>query len=60
MAATKENPIIFYDIMATEGSWSPNTYKTKFVGHAYTLLSAAEIKPPTVRLADLQRPTIPC
>ncbi|KAH7338090.1 hypothetical protein B0J17DRAFT_660724 [Rhizoctonia solani] len=29
MAATKENPIIFYDIHSNEGSWSPNTYKTR-------------------------------
>ncbi|KAG8682625.1 hypothetical protein FRC09_016637 [Ceratobasidium sp. 395] len=29
MAATKENPIVFYDVMATGGPWSPNTYKTR-------------------------------
>jgi len=29
MAATKENPIIFYDIPAAGGSWSPNSYKTR-------------------------------
>ncbi|CAE7084150.1 unnamed protein product [Rhizoctonia solani] len=30
MAATKENPIIFYDIADGQGkSWSPNTYKTR-------------------------------
>ncbi|KAG8746506.1 hypothetical protein FRC10_004640 [Ceratobasidium sp. 414] len=29
MAATKENPIIFYDILATGGAWSPNTFKTR-------------------------------
>ncbi|KAG8688987.1 hypothetical protein FRC11_004359 [Ceratobasidium sp. 423] len=29
MAATKENPIIFYDILSQHGTWSPNTYKTR-------------------------------
>ncbi|KDN37606.1 hypothetical protein RSAG8_10011, partial [Rhizoctonia solani AG-8 WAC10335] len=29
MAATKENPIIFYDIYSKDGPWSPNTYKTR-------------------------------
>ncbi|KAF8604618.1 hypothetical protein BDV93DRAFT_605920 [Ceratobasidium sp. AG-I] len=29
MAATKENPIIFYDIGAPGGYWSTNTYKTR-------------------------------
>ncbi|CAE6394512.1 hypothetical protein BN14_04703 [Rhizoctonia solani AG-1 IB] len=29
MAATKENPIIFYDILSEHGYWSPNTYKTR-------------------------------
>ncbi|CAE6461107.1 unnamed protein product [Rhizoctonia solani] len=29
MAATKENPIIFYDILSEHGTWSPNTYKTR-------------------------------
>ncbi|KAG9104793.1 hypothetical protein FRC06_009262 [Ceratobasidium sp. 370] len=30
MAATKENPIIFYDLVGKDGiSWSPNTYKTR-------------------------------
>ncbi|CAE6501345.1 unnamed protein product [Rhizoctonia solani] len=29
MAATKENPIVFYDILSEHGSWSPNTYKTR-------------------------------
>ncbi|KAF8604658.1 hypothetical protein BDV93DRAFT_522358 [Ceratobasidium sp. AG-I] len=29
MAATKENPIVFYDILATDGHWSPSTYKTR-------------------------------
>ncbi|KAG9120226.1 hypothetical protein FRC07_004364 [Ceratobasidium sp. 392] len=30
MAATKENPIIFYDIVAKDGEyWTPNPYKTR-------------------------------
>ncbi|KAJ1305359.1 hypothetical protein OPQ81_000374 [Rhizoctonia solani] len=29
MAASKENPIIFYDIYSKDGPWSPNTYKTR-------------------------------
>ncbi|QRV89959.1 glutathione S-transferase [Ceratobasidium sp. AG-Ba] len=30
MAATPENPIIFYDIVAKDGSyWTPNTFKTR-------------------------------
>ncbi|CAE7222296.1 unnamed protein product [Rhizoctonia solani] len=29
MAATKENPIIFYDIYSQTGPWSPSTYKTR-------------------------------
>ncbi|EUC65050.1 glutathione S-transferase, partial [Rhizoctonia solani AG-3 Rhs1AP] len=30
MAATKENPIIFYDLVGANGkSWSPNPYKTR-------------------------------
>ncbi|CAE6530460.1 unnamed protein product [Rhizoctonia solani] len=30
MAATKDNPIIFYDLVAADGSsWSPNPYKTR-------------------------------
>ncbi|CAE6485262.1 unnamed protein product [Rhizoctonia solani] len=29
MAATKENPIIFYDILSLKGSWSPYTYRTR-------------------------------
>ncbi|KAH7338343.1 hypothetical protein B0J17DRAFT_420783 [Rhizoctonia solani] len=29
MAATKENPIIFYDIFSQTGPWSPSTYKTR-------------------------------
>ncbi|EUC65041.1 glutathione S-transferase, putative [Rhizoctonia solani AG-3 Rhs1AP] len=29
MAATKENPIVFYDILSEHGYWSPNTYKTR-------------------------------
>ncbi|KAG8679884.1 hypothetical protein FRC08_016674 [Ceratobasidium sp. 394] len=29
MAATKQNPIIFFDIMAKAGPWSPNTWKTR-------------------------------
>ncbi|KAG8692564.1 hypothetical protein FRC09_011112 [Ceratobasidium sp. 395] len=30
MTATKENPIIFYDLTGKDGiSWSPNTYKTR-------------------------------
>ncbi|KAG8687799.1 hypothetical protein FRC08_011757, partial [Ceratobasidium sp. 394] len=30
MAATKENPIVFYDLVGKDGiSWSPNTYKTR-------------------------------
>ncbi|KAJ1307256.1 hypothetical protein OPQ81_001369 [Rhizoctonia solani] len=29
MAATKNNPIIFYDILSEHGTWSPNTYKTR-------------------------------
>ncbi|KAF8717695.1 Glutathione S-transferase, N-terminal domain, partial [Rhizoctonia solani] len=29
MAATKENPIIFYDILSEHGTWSCNTYKTR-------------------------------
>ncbi|QRW07289.1 glutathione S-transferase [Ceratobasidium sp. AG-Ba] len=29
MAATKENPIVFYDIFSKQGPWSPNTYKTR-------------------------------
>ncbi|KAJ1307257.1 hypothetical protein OPQ81_001370 [Rhizoctonia solani] len=29
MAATQENPIIFYDILSEHGTWSPNTYKTR-------------------------------
>ncbi|KAJ1307255.1 hypothetical protein OPQ81_001368 [Rhizoctonia solani] len=29
MAATKENPIILYDVLSQHGTWSPNTYKTR-------------------------------
>ncbi|CAE6423092.1 unnamed protein product [Rhizoctonia solani] len=29
MAATKENPIIFYDVLSEHGTWAPNTYKTR-------------------------------
>ncbi|CAE6469430.1 unnamed protein product [Rhizoctonia solani] len=29
MAATKANPIVFYDIYSKDGPWSPNTYKTR-------------------------------
>ncbi|KAG9122144.1 hypothetical protein FRC07_001605 [Ceratobasidium sp. 392] len=29
MAATKQNPIIFFDILAKAGPWSPNTWKTR-------------------------------
>ncbi|KAL5635163.1 hypothetical protein ACGC1H_003005 [Rhizoctonia solani] len=29
MAATKENPIILYDILSEHGTWSPNTYKAR-------------------------------
>ncbi|KAH7342045.1 hypothetical protein B0J17DRAFT_649234 [Rhizoctonia solani] len=29
MAATKENPVIFYDILSEHGTWSPNTYKAR-------------------------------
>ncbi|CAE6461118.1 unnamed protein product [Rhizoctonia solani] len=29
MAATRENPIIFYDILSQHDTWSPNTYKTR-------------------------------
>ncbi|KAH7342044.1 hypothetical protein B0J17DRAFT_704531 [Rhizoctonia solani] len=29
MAATKENPVIFYDLLSEHGPWSPNTYKTR-------------------------------
>ncbi|CAE6423100.1 unnamed protein product [Rhizoctonia solani] len=29
MAASKENPIILYDILSEHGTWSPNTYKTR-------------------------------
>ncbi|QRV75260.1 glutathione S-transferase [Ceratobasidium sp. AG-Ba] len=29
MAATKQNPIVFYDIVSKFGPWSPNTWKTK-------------------------------
>ncbi|KAF8600094.1 hypothetical protein BDV93DRAFT_589894 [Ceratobasidium sp. AG-I] len=29
MAATKENPIIFYDIGGLNGYWAPNPYKTR-------------------------------
>ncbi|KAG8711186.1 hypothetical protein FRC08_016217, partial [Ceratobasidium sp. 394] len=29
MAATIDNPIVFYDIFSTERPWSPSTYKTR-------------------------------
>ncbi|KAF8604620.1 hypothetical protein BDV93DRAFT_440373 [Ceratobasidium sp. AG-I] len=29
MAATKQNPIIFFDILSKVGPWSPNTWKTR-------------------------------
>ncbi|KAG8736523.1 hypothetical protein FRC10_009222 [Ceratobasidium sp. 414] len=34
MAATKANPIVFYDIFSNQGPWSPNTYKTRYGNYA--------------------------
>ncbi|CAE6501203.1 unnamed protein product [Rhizoctonia solani] len=51
MAATIENPIIFYDIYSQNGPWSPSTYKTRLtlnykrLPYRVEYLSIADIEP---------------
>ncbi|KAF8686420.1 Glutathione S-transferase, N-terminal domain [Rhizoctonia solani] len=50
MAATKENPIILYDIYSKDGPWSPNTYKTRLTLNYKRLPYKVEF----VSLADVE------
>lgn len=51
MAATKDNPIVFYDLLSNEGPWSPNTFKTRLtlnykrIPYRVEYLSFLEIEP---------------
>jgi len=51
MAATKDNPIVFYDLHSNEGSWSVNTFKTRLtldykrIPYRVEYLSFVEIEP---------------
>lgn len=59
MAATKDNPIVLYDIYAPEGPWSPSTYKTRLtldykqLPYRVELVSIADIE---TRMAELGAP----
>ncbi|KAG8689832.1 hypothetical protein FRC11_000313 [Ceratobasidium sp. 423] len=62
MAATKENPIILYDIYSKDGPWSPNTYKTRLtlnykrLPYRVEFISIADIEP---KLKELGVPPSP-